>query len=124
MNTLSANFALRLALTIPIKYAQCKSNTSFPRPLSTSHQPFQLDTVHSPGQQIYPREEAVQERDIETDCCCGYHSSADLFGALDDLVVDVCYTGQRQRVMLGGSRDRTDPRRFSQYTRRHLRQSS
>lgn len=48
------------------------------------------------GQHDYHKEGAAQRRDRENECCCGYHGAADLFGALDDLIVDVCYAGQRQ----------------------------
>ena len=68
--------------------------------------------------------EPLEKERKETDCCCGYHDAVDLFGALNDFVVDVCCAGHRQQEKVEIEEGFMYLERSFQHTQQPLRWSS
>lgn len=74
--------------------------------------------------EVLIRKEPREKERKEADCRCGYHDAVDLFGALNDFVVDVCCAGDRQREKVEIEEGFMYHERSFQHTQRHLRGSS
>ena len=54
-----------------------------------THQSQQRPCIAIATEVLACSEGAAGEREEESDCCCGYHQARNLFGAIDDSLVDV-----------------------------------